>query len=137
MKVVINICYGGFNLSKECWELYFSKQNKIVWMRDNYYNCVLLVPPEQHVEHTWGAEGKNGNREQYDKKWKEQSFLVTQLERHDPLLVEAVEELGLDASGFYSNLKIIEIPDGVEYIIKDYDGLEHVAEKHRIWKWEN
>lgn len=58
MKVVINICYGGFNLSKECWERYFSKLDKQIWMRDNYCNCVLLVPPEQYVENTWSAEEK-------------------------------------------------------------------------------
>jgi hypothetical protein len=28
---------------------------------------------------------------------------------------------------------VIEIPDDVEWIIVDYDGMEHIAEKHRTW----
>jgi hypothetical protein len=23
----------------------------------------------------------------------------------------------------------------VEWIIRDYDGIEHIAEKHRTWSW--
>lgn len=30
-------------------------------------------------------------------------------------------------------LKIVDIPDGVEWQICDYDGREWVAERHRIW----
>ena len=32
-----------------------------------------------------------------------------------------------------STLKIIEIPDDVDWIIEEYDGNEWVAEKHRTW----
>ncbi|KSU23375.1 hypothetical protein M20_0160 [Lactococcus lactis subsp. lactis] len=39
-------------------------------------------------------------------------------------LVEVVEELGEKASGKYSNLKVVEIPDGASYEISDYDGIE-------------
>lgn len=48
------------------------------------------------------------------------------MERHDPRLVEAVERLG------DKDLKVVEIPDGVEYVIVTHDqGTEHIAEKHR------
>jgi len=30
-------------------------------------------------------------------------------------------------------LKIVDIPDGVEWEIEEYDGMEWVAEKHRTW----
>lgn len=33
-----------------------------------------------------------------------------------------------------SELKVVEIPDDVKYIICDYDGKEHIAEQHRTWK---
>ena len=33
----------------------------------------------------------------------------------------------------YSELKVVEIPDDVEYDIQEYDGNEWVAEKHRTW----
>ena len=32
-----------------------------------------------------------------------------------------------------ANLKMVEIPDDVEWEIADYDGKEWVAEKHRTW----
>ena len=55
------------------------------------------------------------------------------IKRNDPALVEVVEELGEKANGKYSDLKIVEIPDNVEWHIAEYDGREHVAENHRTW----
>jgi len=31
-------------------------------------------------------------------------------------------------------LKVVEIPDDVEWNVQEYDGNEWVAEKHRIWE---
>jgi hypothetical protein len=53
--------------------------------------------------------------------------------RDDPDLVQIVETMGDDANARYSVLKVVEIPDGVDWTICDYDGLEWVAEKHRTW----
>ena len=54
--------------------------------------------------------------------------------RIDPILIQIVEEMGEEASGQYSNLKVVEIPDDVDWEIKDYDGVEWIAEKHRTWR---
>ena len=54
-------------------------------------------------------------------------------ERDDPVLIQVVEELGDAASGRYSSLKIVEIPDDIKWQIEEYDGMEHVAEEHRTW----
>jgi hypothetical protein len=56
-----------------------------------------------------------------------------EMERNDPILVQVVKELGKKANGDYADLKIVEIPDDVEWYISDYDGLETVHEKHRSW----
>ena len=56
-----------------------------------------------------------------------------QIDRGDPHLVRVVEELGPEAGGDCSALKVVEIPDGVPWEIQEYDGLEWVAEKHRTW----
>jgi len=48
-------------------------------------------------------------------------------------LVEVVEKLGKAAYGFAANLKIVEIPEDVDWCIEENDGLEWVAEKHRTW----
>ena len=56
------------------------------------------------------------------------------LERNDPVLVSVVEELGsLRASAAFSELKVVEIPDGIEWYIHDYDGVETIHEAHRSW----
>jgi len=55
------------------------------------------------------------------------------LDREDPALIQAVEELSGNAEDSRPNLKVVEIPDGVEYEIAEYDGLEWIAEKHRTW----
>ena len=54
-------------------------------------------------------------------------------DRANPGLVAVVEKLGKEASGSCSDLKVIEIPDGVEWEIDEYDGMETVHEKHRSW----
>jgi len=49
--------------------------------------------------------------------------------RNDSVLVEVVETLGDKASGIYSKLKVVEIPDDVtDWRIEEYDGWEHIAE---------
>jgi hypothetical protein len=48
-------------------------------------------------------------------------------------LVEVVEVLGEAANGFAANLKIVEIPEDVEWCVEENDGREWVSEKHRTW----
>lgn len=47
--------------------------------------------------------------------------------RHDPILIQVIEELGSDrASGNHAQLKIVEIV-GRTYRIEEYDGMESVV----------
>jgi hypothetical protein len=55
------------------------------------------------------------------------------IERNNPILVEIVEQLGEAADGEFAELKVVEIPDDVQWQIEEYDGNEWVAEKHRTW----
>jgi hypothetical protein len=55
-------------------------------------------------------------------------------QRDDPILVEIVKEMGAMSNGHYAELKVVEIPDDVEWVIEDYDGSEWIAEKHRTWR---
>lgn len=54
-------------------------------------------------------------------------------DRADPKLVEVVERLGDRANGAHASLRVVEIPDGIDWEIDDYDGVETVREKHRSW----
>lgn len=55
--------------------------------------------------------------------------------RDNSILIKCLEELGENANSEQSFIKIVEIPDDVEWVIICNDnGVEHVAEKHKIWK---
>ena len=60
------------------------------------------------------------------------NFYYYDIPRECPVLVEMVERGDVD--GDFSELKVVEIPDGVNWYIEEYDGLEHVAERHRTWR---
>ena len=64
----------------------------------------------------------------------EEYFSDHDIPRDNPTLVRIVEKLGENAGGTYADLKIVEVPDDVNWYIEDYDGMEHVAERHRTWK---
>ena len=61
-------------------------------------------------------------------------FYDRDIPRDDPYLIKIVREMGSSASGSYANLKIVEIPADVDWIIQEYDGAEWVAEVHRTWR---
>lgn len=63
----------------------------------------------------------------------DECFYEYHLDRKDPNLVKVVEILGREADGKHAELKIVDIPDGIQYTIEEYDGIEHIAEKHRTW----
>ena len=63
----------------------------------------------------------------------ENDFIDRNIPRDDPYLVKVVRELGMSANGGTSNLKVVEIPGDVKWIIQDYDGVEWIAEEHRTW----
>jgi hypothetical protein len=61
-------------------------------------------------------------------------YLDEEPARNDPRLITLMEEKGSEwCSGDYAKLKIVEIPDDVEWEIAEYDGNEWVEEVHRTW----
>lgn len=55
--------------------------------------------------------------------------------RDDSDLIDIVETMGLEeSSGDFASLKIVEIPDDVDWYIEEYDGIEWVAERHMTWR---
>ena len=146
MKIVINKCFGGFGLSDKAYEKLiewgvpvkkYAEQEKdpetgryrpqplndgeVIFDRE-------LTPVGEcklnDIYHEY--KGKSRTSTRYWDTWIDGA-------RTHPLIIRLVEELGDEANGFAASLKVIEVPDGVEWEISEYDGNEHVAEKHRTW----
>jgi len=113
MKIVINGDYGGYGLSDQAVREYGKRKG---------LNLVEEGPDAHGFTYFYVNEiGENTY------------FSDREIERDDPVLVEIVERLGSEANGRYSDLKIVEIPDDVDWEVMEYDGMEHIAEKHRTW----
>lgn len=160
MKVVINTCFGGFSLSRAAVKRLAELQGRPCYFFENArLNGAIQLsryvpsenPPEDHRDMLFFAfDIPNPNEVlRDDTTWHNMSdaekresgsiygrhSLSNRPEnRADPLLVQVIEELGKEANGACAELKVVEIPDGVDYEIDEYDGLEHIAEKHRTWR---
>lgn len=111
-RVVINRCWGGFGLSREAF-----------LMLRQWKHPMALAEPD--IGEMW-SDG-SGPRKKYIT-----SFL-SDIPRDDAMLLRVVEQLEGKADGPHASLKIVTIPDGVEWTIDEYDGMETVEEKHRSW----
>jgi hypothetical protein len=114
-KIVINQDFGGFSLSEKAMQRY----------------CEIACIEYETVPTKWGDMSlfyKAGHAEDDD-------FIIDEykFERDDKILVHVVETLKEEANGIHANLKVVEIPDDVKWVINEYDGLESVHEKHRVW----
>jgi hypothetical protein len=113
-KVVINACYGGFSLSK----------------------TAVLRARELGAEWATAQGGCALAGEQYSDGSTCSSFMDSShpdCERHDPVLVQVVEELGEAANGAYARLKVRKVSG--RYRITEYDGYEGIETPDDI-AWE-
>jgi hypothetical protein len=138
-KIVINNCYGGFGLSEEAQLILYSMKSRIIKSDTpkQYYggnNKDYLLSRDWKKAYEDDLKSPVGLRpvvapdgrilyvDHYGDKY-----------RTDKKLINVVEEMGEMVNGRFSNLKIVGIPDGVKWQIDDYDGMETIHEKHRVW----
>ncbi len=150
-KVVINKCYGGFNLSQKAYaklveygvpvRKYIEQKrgdNGLYLPEPNNDGEVLfdrsLTPrvsgdgPGALIDNQYW-DNPDSNSSYWGRYWE----TWTRDNREHPLVVRVVEELGDDANGDCARLKIVEIPADVEYEVSEYDGMEHIAQTHQTW----
>lgn len=139
MKVILNKCYGGFGISPEGYKLYCQKKNipcyfyEAVPLKDNRIGYKKIKTPD-HLDYCLtedfgdSFESKAGENSEF----KKMLYLDSEY-REDPVLIEVVEELGEKANGRYANLVVVDIPDGLDYVIDDYDGIETLHERVKEW----
>jgi len=141
-KVVLNNCSGGFGLSikgikrylelagKECYfyifiegELSFDGHYELI---DDYENNKELNGPNFIKIPIVVTEHLGNIRNSIPK---ELRFNEDSLSRTDPILIQVVEELGIEAGDRRcSSLIIKEIPDGIKFNIEDDgNGREFIA----------
>ena len=134
-KVVINRCYGGFGLSaaayKRIGEL-LGKPVHFVESEDSIYSGSDIIkyveakdPDRLFVTAAFSPNPDPRNDDDFVPDYRD--------ERDNPVLVRVVEELGPKANGRFAELKVVQIPDDIKWDIREYDGVEHIAEAHRTW----
>lgn len=138
MKIVINTCSCRFGLSETGMQRYADIKGLELFVerKSSHVTNYWLAPPDQRPRELSPGEWQNMSLEAhtaYSDAYSVVSLSPYDLNRDDPVLVQVVEELGNTASNPYCSLKVVEIPDDVEWEINEYNGIEHVAEKHRTW----
>ena len=128
MRVAINRCFGGFQLSHQA----MIKLVERGWRVTVYNEDTEPADPSADLVDMSSSE--------HYRKWHERDShycFVCGLDkkeiRTNPDIIAVIEELGELANTSVSELKIVEVPDDIEWTIGGYDGLETVQEAHRTW----
>lgn len=136
-KVVYNSCYGGFGLSTEALVLYY----KYKYPEKTFYLYRSILGSDKEsitleeakseylpvdiLDKDLGSKVSATDLDDYyEHVVKPEPW---DIDRHDPVLVRVVEELGSEkASGMCSSLAIADIGESL-YRIEEYDGFENVV----------
>ena len=125
MKVLINGCVGGFGVSEAVLKKLLDNNSPLLikqQIQDDDLDDFML----NSASYCIFVDVDNKCCYDFDRS--------NDKHRSDTLLIKIVEELGEAANGVHSRLKIVDIPDDVDWhIVENNDGSEYVAENHRTW----
>lgn len=134
-EIVINKCYGGFSLSYEGTMLYAKLCGFKLYAfvpspidLNKYFQYNKKIHKSTHfIFFSKKPLNKNGDIDD------DGCFYERDIERDDVNLIKVVKRLKKKANGNFAKLKIVKIPNNIQWHIEQYDGLEWVAENHKIW----
>jgi hypothetical protein len=136
-KVILNKCFGGFDVSKEAYMLYAKKKGLTLYLYESeFINRKFIykkVNDDNSIFRHYFIKDMGDNVEISNEDYEKYRLYLKDEHREDPILIEVVEELGEKASGRFGNLKVVEIPDDLEYVIDEYDGIETLHQKVEEW----
>lgn len=151
IKIAINACYGGFELSPLATKMIAERKGLGCYFFEYNHESKKYIPlsldeakkafvwhaytvpnPEDYKLHDRDDDGLFKGANERAKSISLPDFREDS-NRTDLDLIAVIEELGEKADGEYSRLKTIKIPSNIDWQIKDYDGYEHIAEKHQTW----
>lgn len=139
MKIILNKCYGGFGVSPDGYKKYCEKKGLPCFVYDakigDFYTFVKTDSPSDYARYSTKDFGNIISANDFyalTAKNDCQVYLSRDY-RTDPVLIEVVEELGDEVNTFYSRLIIVDIPDDMNYVIDDYDGIETLHERVQVW----
>ncbi len=154
-KIVINKSFGGFSISPKAiqrmaelngHECHFYRYDS----KGNYYKVSIedignslfytafktgdetIIDRFNFTQNSWNNMSAE-DRVTFNEDYSELELSSRPSDRSDRILIQVIEELGSEANGRCADLKIVEIPEGIEYTIEEYDGMEHITEVHRSW----
>ena len=140
-KIVYNNCYGGFGLSnKAIAEICKRKNIPLFFYKeefgDSWDDCLFTkISEEEALSSNEFSIAKCSvdcgeffeRRDPIYETFNEHYIWYPIDSRHDPILVQVVEELGTElASGDHAELEIFETESNL-YRINEYDGMEYVV----------
>ena len=138
MKIAISTGLW-FELSDAAIRLLAKKKGVTIYPESQDYDYVeyWTVPEDKWL--SLPAEPTDQLLDEYTAYRKANTFDYS-VPRNDEKLIEVIEELGSKvASAEYAELRIVEIPDGVDWVIECNDefGNEWVAERPRTWHYDS
>lgn len=147
MKIAKNNRFGGFSLSPKATKRLAELNGKECYFFKGFGVFIPITEKEAEKESLfWSAYSvpnpqgyrldeidEDGLYTEANKRAEEISIDNSPSDRTDPKLIQVIEELGKEANGACAEIVIVEIPDGIDWEISEYDGLETIHEKHRSW----
>lgn len=130
-RILININYGGFTLSDAAIQWLVNWKG---WSTTDY-NVVVPRLSSLEVDQAWpGRRPHRLRRGIYSDNMQAFSHKGKFNDRNDVDILDCFDALGSEEfSGPDSKIISVDIPADVEWMIKEYDGMEHIAEVHRTW----